>query len=155
MNESLFASVGCTTTGRAAFVQMQHDFRAVQLQIEQEAQQLIKDSRVSSSPIYLSKDTVRSKLKYTTLRWRQRLANAAYQYVGWSDCQPALHRMAPTLLRHYEAINRRASEINTLSKMVSHSLTCLEAHLKQLSASAGCNSSPIHPSQPPKIGVIL
>ena len=144
MNKPQFASVGCTVSGRSAFVQMQNDFHAVQLQIELEIQQLIQDSRIKNSPLSLFKDTIRSQFPYPKLRWRQRAPNATYKNMTWLACQAALDRMAPTLKRHYQTTNRRASELNTLSKMVSHNLTCLDAHLTQLtqlSASAGCKST--------------
>lgn len=142
MSESQFASVGCTVSGRAAFVKMQNDFQAVQLQIAREIQQLIKDSRINNSPIYLTKHIVRGKQDYLSLRWRRRFADTSHHHVIWFELYEVLNGMPPVMRQHYEALNRRAKELNTLAQIVKHSMVCISDHLKQLSASGGCKPLP-------------
>jgi hypothetical protein len=108
-------------TGRGCFLQVVKQARVQQKQIHLEMNALREKSRLKGSGLYLEQH------KYAAgtwkLRWRLK-TGSAFKHVLWVDVASVVAVMPVAYRRHYEILNRRVGELNTLDVVVQHTLKC-------------------------------
>ncbi len=110
--------------GRPAFVALLRQAQASLSVIAQEMDATVKNSRIKGVPMSLHVETRRDAEKTRFLRWYGYGKNRT-----WESFADDLGALTAPMRRHYEQLNRRAKELNTLSMLLQHTVRKLEGHL--------------------------
>jgi len=104
-------------TGQVGVRQAKAYYLRARQRLELEMDQLVARSKLDVSPVYLQRHRHKSggyNTDASSLRWRFREAGAN-KHLLWEDVQQLLPQLPAAVVRHYERLNRRVMEVNTLS----------------------------------------
>lgn len=127
-----------TMTGQLNFMKFRSQLLSEQQQLHILMLDLIEKSKVDGAPMYLTLHKPRSSAKQVgnwRLRWRIR-HGGQYKHVLWEDLHHALQLLPGPVVRHFEKINRRAEEANTIDIVIQQSIKWSELHLGLRDASS-------------------
>lgn len=127
-----------TMTGQVSFMKFRSQLLTEQHQLHIQMLELVENSKIDGADMYLTLHKPRSSAKQVgnwRLRWRIR-HGGEYKHVLWSDLSHALGQLPGPVIRHFEKLNRRVEEVNTIDIVIQQSIKWCELHLGLRDASS-------------------